>query len=299
MPAAAHGRRPDVLRSTVPEPSYTADDLTFLDGLEAVRRRPPGSTGPVLTISRAFGTKITGITFKGNLTANIAKGMSAANGTQTGLYVTTSENVIVKECEFKNFGQSGLRFRSVGNVATGARFNGATNKVMGCQAENCYLGYWFDQRAEYVTMSNSSAVLCKFGGWIQGGSNTFTGCNFNSNYTGFLVASDANSGHGSAAGCTFNHNGPGPSVQINERTNGFSFTGCQVFGGSITFYRCAGVVMTGCEFGSLYIRAAGGGRNWIYNSVGIGPVSVTHRYFGQPDLLKLTNVFLTNGKALI
>ena len=57
--------------------------------------------------------------------------------------------------------------------------------------------------------------------------------------------------------------------------------------------------MTGCEFGSLYIRAAGGGRNWIYSSVGIGPVIVTHRYFGQPDLLKLTNVFLTNGKALI
>jgi hypothetical protein len=270
----------------------------ILNGHGATLKAPLGTAGPILTVSVAYGTKISGVTFVGNLAANTAKSLSAASGTQSGLYLTTSEMVILKECEFKNFGQSGVHVRGVGNVSTGARFDGASNKIIGCQAENCYLGYWFDQRAEYVAMSNSSAVLNKFGGWVQGGNNTFTGCNFNNNYTGLLVAADANSGHGSATGCTFNHNGPGPSIQINEKVNGFSFTGCQVFSGSITFYRCTGAVMTGCEFGALSIRAAGGGRNWIYSSVGIGVVTVTHRYFGEPDRLTLKDVYLTNGTPL-
>jgi hypothetical protein len=287
----------------LPPGRYLASGLTLPSGVilighGATIKAPPGSTGPILTVSRAYGTKISGITFSGNLAANTAKGLSAAASSQSGVYITTSEMVILRECEFKGFGQSGVHFRAVGNASTGARFDGASNKVIGCQAENCYMGFWYDQRAEYIAMSNSSAVLNKFGGWVQGGNNTFTGCNFNNNYTGLLIAADVNGGHGSATGCTFNHNGPGPSIQINEKVNGFSFTGCQVFAGSMTFYRCTGAVMTGCEFGSLSIRAAGGGRNWIYNSVAVGAVTVTHRYFGEPDLLTLTNVYRTNGTAL-
>jgi Right handed beta helix region len=287
----------------LPPGTYLASGLTLpsgviLNGHGATIKAPPSAAGPILTVRGAYGTKISGITFTGNLPANTAKRLGAASGTQSGVYITTSEMVILSECQFKDFGQSGVHFSNVGNVTTGARFDGASNKVIGCQAENCYLGFWLDQRAEYITTSNSSAVLNRFGGWVQGGSSTFTGCNFNNNFTGLLVAADVNGGHGSATACTFNHNGPGPSIQINEKVNGFSFTGCQVFAGSMTFYRCTGAVMTGCEFGSLSIRAAGGGRNWIYNSVAVGAVTVTHRYLGEPDLLTLSNVFRTNGTAL-
>jgi len=287
----------------LPPGTYLATGLALpsgviLNGYGATMKAPPGSTGPILTVSRAYGTKISGITFKGNLAASSAMDLSDATGTQSGLYVTTSEMVIVSECEFSSFESSGVHFENVGNTSTGARFNGTSNKVIGCQAENCYLGYWLDRRAEYISMSNSSAVLNRYGARVQGGNNTFTGCNFNNNFAGMLVASDTNSGHGSANGCTFNHNGPGPSIQINEKANGFSFTGCQVFSGSITFYRCTGAVMTGCEFRALSIEAVGGGPNWIYSSVGIGMVTVTHRHLGEPDHLTLKDVYLTNGEAL-
>jgi len=288
-----------------PPGTYLCSGLTLASGQSLIGgpgvtfQAPPASTGPVLTISGATSVLVDGITFNGNVSVN-AYSLTAPDGTQDGLYIAgASQWVTVRNCMATNFGQAGIHLYHLGNTTTGAPFNGITNKVADCQVDNCYYGIWLDTRAEYVSVNNCSVTQCRVGGQVQGGNTILTGSHFNDNNTGLLVASDTNSGHGSATGCTFNHNFEN-AAQVDEPANGFAFTGCQFFFAVLLFNACAGVTMTGCEFGSLTIRATGGGRNSISDSsLTVGTCTVTHDYLGVTSDLLLTNVFDAAGSLAL
>lgn len=250
----------------------------------------------VLTVS-GYGAIIEGITFHGNVADGAGTGLTSV-GTQYGLEISGAENTTVRDCNFYSFSGAGLHALSCGNTSTGGRINGGANHIFGGYAQNCYYGAWFDTRAEYFTVTGLVCVLNRFGAKNQGGNNMFNGCMFNTNMLGFWLTNDTNSGHGGANGCSFNHNTT-YAAQLDENLNGFTFNGCQFFSGTMLLNKAKGIVMGGCQFGTMVIRAGGGDACRIYDSVWIGACSVVHAYGGMGlDKLVLTNVLSLTGAAL-
>lgn len=291
----------------LPPGTYLADGLVMnsthdgvkLYGWGADLKMPSGGSGAILTINgAAFNTRVEGLTFSGNQGSNTAASLSAPNGTQTGLLIQDDvEMCVVSKCLFRNFGSVGLQLSEIGYATGGARWDGASNKIENCQAENCYYGVAFETRAEYVTATDVSAVNCRFGMVIRGGNVMLANCQLNRNYLGLHVASSTNSGHGSATGCQFNHN-TNIAIQIDEPANGFQFTGCQVFYGIVLFNACAGAMFNGCTFGTVTIRATGGGKNLLADCFILGGSTMTHNWNSVTSNTTLHNCYRADGTAL-
>lgn len=291
----------------LPPGTYLCDGLSMtsthngvkLYGWGAELKMPSGGTGALLTINGgAFNCRVEGITFSGNLAANTAKDLGAASGTQVGMLVQNDvEMLIVSKCLFRNFGSVGLQMSEVGYATGGARFDGANNKIIDCQMENCYYGMACETRAEYVTITSVSANNNRYGFTIRGGNVMLANCQANRNALGMHVASSTNSGHGSATGCQFNHNEL-VAIQIDEPANGFQFTGCQVFYGAVRLNYCAGAMFNGCTFGSVSITAKGGGKNLLADCFIMGGTTMTHNYEGVASSTTMHNCYRADGTAL-
>lgn len=288
----------------LPPGSYLATGLDLPSGVKfygwgSELKAPIGSTGAILTINgAAFNNRVEGITFSGNLASNTAAGLSAVSGSQVGILIQNDvEMCIITHCLFRNFGSVGLQLSEIGYASGGARWDGASNKIESCQAENCYYGVAFETRAEYVTATGVSAVNCRFGMVIRGGNVMLANCQLNKNYLGLHVASSINSGHGSATGCQFNHN-TNIAIQVDEPANGFQFTGCQIFYGTVLFNACAGVMYNGCTFGNVTIRATGGGKNLLADCFITSNTTMTHNWNGVTSNTTLHNCYRADGTAL-
>lgn len=270
---------------------------TIKGGAGTVLQAPSSAITPILTINAKTDVTVEGLTFQGNLAAGAALALTAPSGAQEGIKVLGQpRRIVIRNCMFRNFGCYGFHAASTGDFGGGSA-PGAWNKLTDCEFDNCYRGMWFDQRAEYWAITGCASSRNRFGVQVNGGNNVFTSCHFSANYMGAYVANDTNSGHGSFAGCTFNHS-TNVALEVDEQNNGYSFTGCQFFSGRIVFYLANGVVMTGCEFGSIAFEFQGGGRNSITNCFNAGSCTVTHNVAGVTDNTVLTNVFNAAGTSL-
>lgn len=269
-----------------------------LIGYGTVLQAPSAATAPILTIAGSVDCTVRGITFKGNISQYTADTLGAASGTQEGIRLDDScELILIDDCWFRNFGLAGLRAQTVGNPTTGSRFDGCTNKITNCQAENCYYGFWADTRAEYITFIGCTAIKNRFGMQIRGGNVNLLGCSINTNYLGLHIASDTNSGHGSAVGCHFNHN-TNIAIQVDEQTNGYMFSGCQIFYGIVFLYLAGGVFFGNCTFGAVTIRAQGGGKNLLNDNFITGGTTMTHNYNSVTSSVTMHNNYRVDGTAL-
>jgi hypothetical protein len=269
-----------------------------LFGFGTVLQAPSAATVPILTIAGSVDCTVRGITFKGNLSQYSADGLSSPSGTQEGIRIDDSaELLVIEDCWFRNFGFAGLRAQTVGNPTTGSRFDGCTNSITNCQAENCYYGFQVDTRAEYITFTNCTAIKNRFGMQIKGGNTKLLGCSINTNYLGLHIANDTNSGHGSAVGCLINHNS-NIAIQVDEQANGFMFSGCQIFYGIVYLYLAGGVMFGNCTFGAVTIRAQGGGKNLLNDNFITGGTTMTHNYNSVTSSVTMHNNYRVDGTAL-
>ena len=121
---------------------------------------------------------------------------------------------------------------------------------------NCDAGICIEN-SEYNRISNTNIYYCWYGCINNGGNNIFTACTFHA-YQCFMMdnTSEAypNNSHGSCIGCSFNHalgnSAPGDyGILIEYATNGFIFSGCQIFYSKVYVGNSAGIAFNACLFG--------------------------------------------------
>jgi hypothetical protein len=282
--------------------TYLCTGLTVPSGTTviafgAATFKTPAAGGTIMNLTGSNNVKVKGLTFRGSLADDTARGLTGAGATtEIGIRLNKTHTSIIDDCKFVGLNYAGIHVASTGNVVSTARFDGDSNRIVNCHAENCFYGFDFDTRGEYVTVGNCVVQLNYTGIRVKGGNNLFTGCQVNRNRLGLYVANATNSGHGSAVACAFNHN-DSISVQVDEQANGFIFTGCQFFTAKLVFNLCSGVIITASEF-SCTIQISGGGWNTINNSLALGTTSVVHNFNAVTDatvvsITKLDGTVLT------
>jgi hypothetical protein len=179
------------------------------------------------------------------------------NGGDQGVTPRTTTCCMISECWFENFSGSAIYgYNSGGGLQEGMICN--NNYITMCSA-GINLDYW----VEYCKFTNNIIFKCHYACINNGGNNVFTACTFHG-VIGFLVDNSnedkQNNSHGSVIGCTFNHinNWNNPSVLgmgeavkiIGPVYNGFVFTGCQFWYGSINVTNSSvGISFTNCLIG--------------------------------------------------
>lgn len=126
--------------------------------------------------------------------------------------------------------------------------------------QNC-VGINIAIRSEYHSFTNCQCNQNYYGVINNGGNNVFANCNFSRNIIGVLMDNSSgdmyNNSHGALIGCKINHNGPnnnGIAIKAIGMTNGFVFSGCNIWYGSLYFENCQGMHITGLNAGAMSIR---------------------------------------------
>lgn len=127
--------------------------------------------------------------------------------------------------------------------------------VNDCIIRGCGVGINIERFSEYHRFTNVNTYN-NFRGCINnGGNNMFVNCGFTGNTIGFLMDNTGgdllNAAHGSVLGCTFNHSdgNNGVGIKIINMSNGFIFSGCQVFYSKIELTDASGLVFDSFNFG--------------------------------------------------
>lgn len=158
---------------------------------------------------------------------------------------------MITNCFFDNFEGAGIYCYNSGNSVNQPLI------VTGSYIRNCLAGIDIAYRSEYLKFTNVVVHKCHYACINNGGNNVFVGCTFHGT-VGFLMESSYNEGHGSCIGCTFNHidswndpnhMGNGVAIQASNVANGFMFTGCQIWYGSINISNCRGIAISDTQIG--------------------------------------------------
>jgi hypothetical protein len=119
----------------------------------------------------------------------------------------------------------------------------------------CQTGLFVEFHSEFNKFEQICTRYCYVACENNGGNNTFVSCTFHSMNTGFLIDNSlgdkANNSHGSLIGCTFCHIGSnqGLAIAVKGATNGYVFSGCQIWYCSILVENSNGIVFSNMEFG--------------------------------------------------
>lgn len=190
--------------------------------------------------------------------------ISSSDG-YVGLDITDSTNVFINRVLFRGWGNTCLKIHQ--NIFKDF-------KIANCIFEYSYIGLWLDTRAEFIQVDNCSMYKCFVGCINGGGNNLFSNCMFNFNNQGFALNTGANDGHGSCVGCQFNHNTRYP-ILAQDLVNGFIFSGCQAFYGTINLINSFGIVMDACELGDIRFDDHGSGFLWLHDCLFLSNVIKT------------------------
>lgn len=178
-----------------------------------------------------------------------------ANGISSGIMIQSDGNTVmhnpkIVNCTIRGFGMNGIYIYNTGYSA----FSGVS--IVNCDIYTCYNGIHFGAKAEYNKVTNVICRDCANGALNNGGNNVFTNCTFSDNTCAMQIQvrdADAfpNNGHGSCVGCSFNHSNSndGYAIIVAGVTNGFVFSGCQIWYGKVFAEYSNGVLFQGCEFG--------------------------------------------------
>ena len=177
------------------------------------------------------------------------------SGTHPDVTPTTAKVCQISNCWFEHL-DSGI----YGNDAGGGLQEGLLCE--NCYFTRCKAGINIDCWTEYCKFTNCVMFQCYYACINNGGNNVFTACTFHG-VVGFVIDNSGedkdNNAHGSAIGCTFNHidninhpstAGGGVGIKIlSAKTNGFIFSGCQLWYSSVYVENSPGIQMANCLFG--------------------------------------------------
>ena len=176
--------------------------------------------------------------------------ISSSNiGGRNGIYCTGSTNNhnMVHSCFFDGFSGSAIYQYDNGGSVQGYIY------MQQCYISNCAAGINIDKYSEYNKYTDVIINKCYYACINNGGNNLFTACTFHGTI-GFTIDNSSgtknNNAHGSVVGCTFNHIdnwnhpdtlGGGDAIKIIDVSNGFIFTGCQIWYGAINIQNARGI----------------------------------------------------------
>lgn len=148
--------------------------------------------------------------------------------------------------------------------------------VVNCYIFNCDAGINIAYWSEFNRFTNVSVHSCYYGCINNGGNNTFISCDFSGNRgIGVLMdntnSQSPNNTHGSMIGCVINHtnNNTGIGIKMINCSNGYIFTGCQLFYSQIYIEDCSGINISDTNFGlnNCDITISGGGLIVFANNI--------------------------------
>ena len=196
-------------------------------------------------------------------------GIVVGNVYGTGIQLT---KVSIANCDIHGFDNYGVYGRE---TVIGFSFG---KRVM-FHNVNCYsnfIGFLFEPRFEYATLTNCYGYQNYCGIAIGGGNNTLVASHFESNWDNLQLNAGENDGHGEAVGCSFNHaESGGTGIFASGITNGFIFTACALFYAPIKLSNCAGIFIRHCQIYSSHITITGGGVNGVDSNQSLLPLTKT------------------------
>lgn len=108
------------------------------------------------------------------------------------------------------------------------------------------VGVCFDERGEYVTLTNSHLMRNTTGCIIHAGNTKITQSNIGSNIDGIMISDKQNGSHGVIGNCLINHN-ERYALDCRDIHNGMLINACGIFYGSIRLRDCMGVQIAHCQ----------------------------------------------------
>ena len=174
-------------------------------------------------------------------------------------------NSIIEGCFISSFTGGGLTCTDTGYYVCAAL------TVSNCHILNCGAAINISHFSEYHEFTN---VLCSeslYGCINNGGNNNFTNCGFSGNVTAYVIDNSKgqsnNNSHGSVVGCSFNHsdNNKGIGILIMGATNGYIFSGCQMFYSKIVIENSTNIMFTGFNFGRDMDISVKGGKTVLFS----------------------------------
>jgi hypothetical protein len=213
------------------------------------------------------------------------RGPGTLRGTLVTSTVTAAEKgLVVSGCnKFRVSMISGHLFKNAAFYIAAGVFSGAKadqGQWSDCTATECMVAVQVDadSAAEYNVFTNFNASYNIESLIIGGGNTTFIGGTIAQNRHGPRLIGGPNNGHGKFIGVSINHNAQ-TNVWANGVTNGFTFTGCHIYGDGTPDVNGLPAGRVLIENGSTDINFVGGVLDaTIVNDSGTNRVSHTKRY---------------------
>ena len=143
----------------------------------------------------------------------------------------------------RDFSGQAVRVAQTRIDAAGFCHGGLIDNLSGA---NNAVGICFDQRGEYVTLTNSHLMHNTTGCVIHAGNTKITQCNIGSNIDGIVIADKENGSHGLIGHCLINHN-ERYALDCLDVEYGMMINACAIFYGGIRLRACKGVQIANCQ----------------------------------------------------
>jgi hypothetical protein len=271
-------------------------------------------SGKLTTVSNKYifdinsdGVSIDGISFIGSGRASSTNYVTTFPK-QTAIHVFGATDLSI---HYKNIKITNVTGINLGGELIDIAYNYASNHSGGLQisntvAEGCFVGYRFENRAEYSQLSNVKAFNCEVGFEDYGGNNPIVNPNFDNNRAGVHLLSGSNPGHSSITGGSINHS-IDRSVWADNEDGGYQFEGVQMIIGDVYITGSDKIIFNNCNIVSTTVTVTSSTNTQMNNCkfdttptfTGIGAIVFTNTtWLGTPptgfnDYIRNTTILPT------
>lgn len=229
--------------------SIVLPDNAVLSGMGALSIISTTANISLISI-QGINTTVQDLTLKGN-DAGAAQDLYSMVG--NGAFTLYRYGAILENVLLLDAGRAGVYVTNVVGSSSGTKHEGGFrgNSV---RASSCAIGFLFDTRGEYSSLTNCHADNCvSYGVRMNSGNNNWTGGAINDNLVGVYLGSGTNDGHSVMSGTKINHNGT--NVQSVSTANGYMFDGCMLYAGNVSLNGATGIKFHSCEFSTFSISS--------------------------------------------
>ncbi|MBE6689873.1 MAG: hypothetical protein E7590_01145 [Ruminococcaceae bacterium] len=206
-------------------------------------------------------------------------------------------NAIISGCWISGYNGGGITCVDTGYYIRASLT--ATN----CHIFNCGTGLNISHFSEYHAFTNIQCCENGYGCINNGGNNKFVNCAFDGNRLGFMIDNlrikSPNHSHGSVVGCSFNHtdNNKGIGILLLGATNGYIFSGCQMFYSRIVIEASAAIAFNAINFGRLMDIEIKGDELIAFSDCVFGGVPARIAV-SNPAAVKFSGCYTRHGKEI-
>lgn len=241
-----------------------------------------------------------------NLRITCEAGHTGSRGTGSGIFVQGNyDNSPYKyNTKISNVTIDGFPCAGIHGKATGYWVANSISAV-NCKITNCWTGILLEDFCEFNRFTNCLCYSNYIGANLYSGNNVLSNCSLSNNTVGlYLNGTDdslsGNNGHGAVIGCTINHsnNDTGYAAIIKGITNGFIFSGCNIWYGKIL---CdpggngnKGITFSNCIFGGSTPNITNWSGTLLLNGC---EFQTTPTFAGNQPIVK-ANCYLFDGTQL-